>query len=344
MTGSSQPTADGADVSAGFTLVNRSDKRQPSRLATVYIVAVERPVGSERRYKIGTTRTPALPAGARRTVRALGATPPSTVAGSYRLRVCLPAEPGRRCTLSKAAVVRVGPAVLDADPATSTFTGTALGNASEPQDVVITNVGHSRTNRMTLAVDGSDAADFAVSPGTCGPWLTPGKSCTARVTFSPQAGAELTRTASMTVSGRGRGAVTVPLDATVTTGFSIDPASWDYGAVAVGSTATHTYRFVNDTDTDGVLTGGNLSDYEHFGFDYVDGQNTCLSGIIPAHGWCTFSVAFAPTATGPLSTTVTFASDTATVTVPLTGTGLAAPPAARPGARPHAGKYHVNTQ
>ncbi|WP_170981493.1 choice-of-anchor D domain-containing protein [Nocardioides dongxiaopingii] len=321
-------TDEGTEVRATFTLANRTDVRQAPRRATVFIVATDRPVGSQRRYRVGATRTPALPAGARRTVRAFGTVPPTAVAGSYHVRVCLPPSPGGRCAVSRTAVVQVGPAALAAEPRALTFTGTA----PPLQDVRITNVGQSRTNRVTLALGGPDAAAFTTSEGTCGPWLVPGASCTAQVGLAPGGDPTRTRTASLVVAGGGRGATTVPLEATAApTGLSISPAAWDYGSVTIGQTATRTFRLVNGGDTDLPLTRGDLSDYGNFLFDYVEGENTCLQNVIPAHGFCTFSVAFAPTATGPLATTATFGGGELTATSELTGTGVG--PAVRPTAR-----------
>ena len=105
-------------------------------------------------------------------------------------------------------------------------------------------------------------------------------------------------------------------------GLTIEPATHDYGQVPVGTLASFTFELVNHTDADDTLIDGNLSSYEAFGFDYAEGQNSCLDFVIPANGSCTFSVAFLPPSAGDFSTVVTFTGQLGTATSELSGTGI----------------------
>jgi hypothetical protein len=333
---SSEATANGADVSTIFTVKNLSGARQGERTAHVSLVDVDRERGTLRAYRLATVRTPALTPGSSRTVRVEAEAPRATTAGRYHVRVCFTRPSGDGpCALSPRASVRIGEAVVTTEPASLEFAETEAGASSEPQDVVVSNEGQSRTNGVRLALSGSDAADFTVARGTCTTWLAPGESCTAEATFSPVAGSGA-RSASLLVGGGGRGGsvdVAVSGSVTVEAAITMEPATWDYGSVPVGGSATHTFLLVNHTDTDDTFSDGHLDSTEHFWFDYVDGQNTCLTIVIPAHGSCSFSVAFVPQSAGPVGTTVTFSGTWGSVSSVLSGSG-AAEPVLKPARRP----------
>ncbi len=336
VSGSSEATADGTVVSASFSVKNRTGVRQAARTVHVALVDVDRERGTMRAYRFATVRTPALPPGASRSLRVTADAPRATTSGRYQVRVCFTRPTGNGpCAISPRRFVPVGEAVVATDPTELTFAETAAGASSEPQDLVVSNEGQSRTNDVRLVLNGSEPDDFTVDRGTCTTWLAPGDSCTVEVTFNPADGPASTRTASLLVGGGGRGgAVEVGLSGSVTVeaAITMEPASWDYGSVPVGGSATHTFLLVNHTDTDDTFIDGNLAAHDHFGFDYVDGQNSCLSGIIPAHGSCSFSVAFMPSSAGPLGTTVTFTGTWGSVSSVLSGTGVAEP--VRPVRRP----------
>lgn len=326
VSGYSEPTPHGTSVSASFVVTNHGAKRRAARTTYLSLVDVDRDRGPQRAYRLAHVRTPALAPGGSAAVEVVAEAPRATTSGEYHLRVCSTPRAGAgRCTLSRRAVVPVGPALLTTNTPFLEFDSTGAGESSEPQDLLVANEGQSRTNRVRLALSGPDADDFSVDPGTCLAWLAPGESCTAQVTFAPGVDAPASPAASLRVGGSGRGGdFDLELTGSVPREdqLSVSPAAWDYGDVPVGGSATHTFRFVNDGDTDASLTDGRLDSTEHFDFDYVDGQNSCLEGVIPAHGSCTFSVAFMPRAAGPLATDVTFSADSGSGTSQLSGTGV----------------------
>lgn len=335
--GTATPVDGGVRVTTSFTAKNRTGARQGATAVWVFLT------NADHTYKLGAETIPALPAGADARVKVDATTPPRTARGSYAVRVCLTPRPSGPCATSKKTNVDVGTAELAADPAEVAFPDTAMGAGSDPAPVTITNVGHSRTDgALALDVYGPDAADFQVAAGTCDAWLAPGAACTAQLTFAPAGGrgAPGDRTAYLRVAGGPLDSTDVTLSGAATAPDSpvtIVPGDHDYGAVPVGSTATFTYRLTNNTDDDLPLTAGGLSDYTSFVFDYVDGENTCLSNVIPAHDYCTFSVAFAPVAAGPATTIAEFGSGAYLGTATLTGTGTMVP--VRPAPRPRAGGY-----
>lgn len=334
-----KPVAVGMQVTATFTAKNRTGKRQGATQVWVYLT------NADHTYRLGTGKTPAMAPGADSAVKVVRTTPPRTAQGSYAVRVCLTPRPTGPCATSKRADVDVTAAELAADPAVLGLPDTERGSSSEPMTVVISNDGHARTGTAVgLALDGPDATEFEVEAGSCDTWLAAGAACAALVTFSPDGsrGTPGPRSAVLRVtSGPADRAVAIDLVGLATAPanpVTIVPGAHDYGAVPVGATATYTYELTNSSDTDLPLTAGDLSDYTSFVFDYVDGENTCLSNVIPANGSCTFSVAFAPVAAGPATTTAEFGSGTFLGTATLTGVGTTTPVRSAP-VRPHAGDY-----
>ncbi len=332
--GTGVEVARGTKVKVAFTVKNRTGLRQPRTKVWLFLVGDE-----ARTYRLDDTTTRPMSPGANARVRTTRLAPSRTVAGTYAVRACLTPRPEGPCSTSK-QTVKVADADLVADPAGPLDLGSvAAGGTSDPVEVTVTNRGHARTRAIAATLAGPDATDFAVDTGTCGPWLAPAASCTLEVALAPAAGGpDGARTADLRVASSRRDSTTVALVGEVATpaDFEIVPGSHDYGTAGVGSSSSFTYELTNNTDTDATLGGGELGDYTSFDFDYVEGQNTCIDFIIPAHGSCTFSVAFIPTAEGPAQTTATFYGDGFEATTVLSGTGTPGVPTA---ARRGAGSY-----
>ncbi len=109
------------------------------------------------------------------------------------------------------------------------FAATAVG-ATASSTVTISNVGTAdlvfATNNAVTIATGGDAADFRVTASTCpGATLRPNTdNCTVNVTFTPAAGASLTRTASIGLA--------------TTTGTSLVPMAGTVMAAAPPSTGS----------------------------------------------------------------------------------------------------------
>ena len=174
----------------------------------------------------------------------------ATVAGltngtTYQLKVGATNAVGiTYSTLSNTVVPSAPPAPkVTLSPTSAVFPSTAVGASSAGTTVTLTNSGTATLNLTSVAVGGTNAADFVKGTSTCGATLAAGASCTTPVTFRPTlAGARagtlvVTDNAagsphSVALTGTG-GTVSVP---TVT---AKNPASGATG-VAIGTTTSRT--------------------------------------------------------------------------------------------------------
>ncbi|MER6998564.1 choice-of-anchor D domain-containing protein [Streptomyces sp. NPDC000410] len=105
---------------------------------------------------------------------------------------------------------------------------------------------------------------------------------------------------------------------------SLSPSSHNFGDQKVGTTGPgQTFTLTNTGATtvsvSGVtLAGANPADYTITG-------NNCGGAVLAPTGTCTVTVAFAPTATGLRTATLSVASNAGTKSAALTGTGVTAP-------------------
>lgn len=298
---SAEATPGGTEVSTTFRVRNRSEQRRAARTAYLSLVALDRDPGPQRAYRLDAVRVPALAAGDTRSVLSETTARRAVVDGQYYVRVCSTSVPAHRtCTLSPTPSVLIGEADVELDTS-DIYVGDVAPGSVTPADVVVSNTGQSRTNRIRLAVRGGDhPGDFYVEDGTCTTWLAAGESCTAQVFFAPPEGARSIRNSWLLARGSGRGGVDeASLGATImapANGVSIAPAHHNYGTVAQGESASHTFTLTNDTDVDSTIISGQVDSQVDFYFDF-SGDFTCDDGVaLPAGGSCTVTVVFAPSA------------------------------------------------
>lgn len=204
--------------------------------------------------------------------------------------------------------------------ATGGFAGTDVGAAVE-RDVEIENSGGNRLQIRGTALDGDDAADYAIVSDGCTPsTLMPGGRCVVRVRFTPSEtgarDAELTfddnaeQSPAVTLGGRG---YVRELDADVST-------------LAFGTQETGTTSAAQTVELTGAGGPVALAAATVRGpFAIVD--DACAGETIAPGETCTIAVAFAPTATGVAEGTLTVPSDLtgAPVEVALRGEGTTPP-------------------
>ena len=82
-------------------------------------------------------------------------------------------------------------------PTSVSFPNQTVGSTSATQTVTLENIGPLVTNISTIAITGTNSADFAQT-NTCGPTLAGGSSCAITVTFTPTASGP--RTAVLAIS------------------------------------------------------------------------------------------------------------------------------------------------
>ena len=207
---------------------------------------------------------------------------------------------------------------ISAAPTTLNFGNVNTGTTSPPQTITVSNTGTAAATNMSYP---SAPAKFNRS-GTCSSaTLNAGSSCTVVFTYSPTTTA--TDNGAYTITGGGA-SINVSLSGTgiaaATASLSASPTSVAFGGVAVGSTSAA--QSVTLTNTGGAAASS-LSVANGNGAFLVTG-NTC-SGSLAAGASCKFNVAYAPTAAGADSGTVTVNyAGGSPVTIGVTGSGTAA--------------------
>ena len=114
------------------------------------------------------------------------------------------------------------------------FGSQGVGFTSAPQSVTVTNSSTSALNITSIAITGTNSADFAQT-NTCGSSVAAGRSCVISVTFTPKATG--TRTASINVTDNASGSPqTISLTGTGIAGYTTVsypvggfPAGWPTG-------------------------------------------------------------------------------------------------------------------
>lgn len=199
------------------------------------------------------------------------------------------------------------------------FGAMLVGAVSDPETVILSNVGTVALNITSIVASG----DYAQT-NDCGATVASGANCTISITFSPTESGALTGTITITddatdspqtITLNGRGVTT---DAPV---MQISATTLDFGEQDVATTSdpqTVTITNVGTADMEGdstEITG----DGDH---SYSDVDN-CSGVTVPVNGTCTIDVTFTPTTSGTLSATLTItnnASDSPQV-ITLNGTG-----------------------
>jgi N-acetylneuraminic acid mutarotase len=200
------------------------------------------------------------------------------------------------------------------------FGSVEAGSTSATQQVTLTNTGGSLLTITGIAVTGSGASSFGFT-NNCGASLAAGANCTIHGHFAPTTSGP--STATITIFDNASGPQSIALSgagAIVPTTVSLSATSLSFGTVPVGSgSGTQTVTLTNTGTTalaiySVAVTGANATSFV-FG-------NTCGSSLAPGYA-CTIHGHFAPTATGPLTATITI-TDTATgspQSIALSGTG-----------------------
>ncbi len=218
-----------------------------------------------------------------------------------------------------------------------------IGSVSSSQIITISNSG-SADLVVSIGLSGVDVTQFNVTTGTCAslsPTISPASNCSISITFAPTlVGAKSaalniasndpdTPNISVALSGTGQ-AVGGGGGANI----AVTPVSHDFGSVDVGSTSTPQTITINNTGTaDLVVSSIALTGTDAAEFDVATGTCSSLSPTIAAASDCTIEVTLSPTSTGVKSAALSIASndgDTPNLSVTISGSGQAVPPANNP--------------
>jgi uncharacterized repeat protein (TIGR03803 family) len=210
--------------------------------------------------------------------------------------------------------VSIGPLVSFA-PATAGFGDQAIGFASAPQGITLTNTGNKPMTISSIQVTGANASEFS-QQNNCPAMLAASASCNISVTFLPTAvgGAS----ASLTVTDNAQGSPqSVPLTGTGVIDVTFSPPSVTFPSQYVGTAGLpQAVTLTNNTNNAISINTVTASPGD---FAAVSGCGT----ILQPGDHCTVGVFFDPTTSGTRNgvLTVTDTAPTGQQTVTLTGTG-----------------------
>lgn len=206
---------------------------------------------------------------------------------------------------------------LASNPSTEAFGSVTVGSQQSISETV-TNTGGTSVTISQAAISG---AGFSLTGITTPLTINAGQSTTFTVSFTPQTAGAVSGHVTLT-SNAPNATLTISLSGTgITPGqLSGSPSTEAFGSVTVGSQQTASETVTNTGGTSLTISQAAIS-----------GTGFSLSGLttpttLAAGQSATFTVAFAPQATGSASGNVTLTSNGSnpTLTIPLSGTGTAA--------------------
>jgi hypothetical protein len=211
------------------------------------------------------------------------------------------------------------PPVFSVNPTSLTFPAQAVGVASLPATLKVTNSGGAPLASVGFQIAGPAASSFSTGNTNCGASLDAGANCTLQVIFTPASSGGAA--AALTVSSATTGVkpVTVPLRGTgqSVAGLNVSPTQLSFLAQELNqASAAQTVTVSNTGET--VLTGLSLAVSGSFSLS----QNGCAASLA-AGAKCTTGVVFIPASRGALSgvLTVTASNVSIPATVSLSGIG-----------------------
>jgi hypothetical protein len=225
-------------------------------------------------------------------------------------------------------------------PGAVVFPSVTVGTASAAKAVAVTNTGTANLTISSVTATGLNAADFAVDALACSVPVAPNGSCTVMVTMTPSA--EGPRTAALSIvddaigsphsvglSGTG---VAVPAPS-----IEVTPATLHFSSGAIGVAASPQTVTVRNAGQADLVVGS--MDVLPAGSDFsvVGGSCAPLPVTVTPGTTCTIDIAFAPSAIGDRSATLSVGSNAAGTphTVALTGVALADGQVNDPPVAPH---------
>lgn len=211
-------------------------------------------------------------------------------------------------------IVASGSGTAQSGTLTLSVPSVAFGNVETGQSV--TSAAISLTNGSASAATGvsiTPPANYSVVSNTCGSTLAANSSCAFSVKFAPTAVQAYNSSIAVSSSFGSNslavtGAGTAPSNTT-------SAATLAFGTVAVNSSQVQSVTLTNTSD--GPLNNINI----YTGTSYYVAATNCGTSL-PKGQACTINVTFTPTATTSYPDTLTIASDAATKTVSLSGSGV----------------------
>jgi uncharacterized repeat protein (TIGR03803 family) len=167
------------------------------------------------------------------------------------------------------------------------FGSVVVNTTSAAKSVTVTNTGSATLDISSITA----STNFAISANTCGPTLSPGKSCKVSVTFTPTKLGKVTGTLAFTDNAPDS-PQSVALSGTGVLPATLKPAKATYAAQTVGTTSPpKTFTLTNNQTV--TLSSIVIS----ITGDFAVSGTTCSTSLAPKSK-CTISVTFTPTQTG----------------------------------------------
>jgi hypothetical protein len=207
------------------------------------------------------------------------------------------------------------------------FANQAAGSSSSSTVVYIANQGSTNVTIGSIALSGSNAADFQMS-NACSTYFYANQSCTLTIAFAPAANASGAQTASIAVKYVASGAPqTITLTGTAVApgpAAALTPATLTFAKQTVGvPSAPQSFSVTNTGSANLTITLVNSTNSAEFPIS----SDGCAGATLTPQQQCVVGVRFSPTLGGNRSGTITV-SDNATGSpqiVTLTGTGSGTP-------------------
>jgi hypothetical protein len=203
---------------------------------------------------------------------------------------------------------------ITVSPTSLTFAAAPSGTVSAAQTLTVTSSGNAPVVFGTATI----AGEFTETDTCSGQTLAVGAICTFAVAFAPQATGA--RSGLLTIYANipsGQATVALAGTGTAPAAIVLTPASLTFAATLVGqTTAAQTVTIANTGGTPATLGTPVVTG------DFAITADTC-GATLAASTACAVSVAFAPTASGTRSGTLSVTDSAGTQTAPLLGTGQA---------------------
>ncbi len=195
-------------------------------------------------------------------------------------------------------------------PASPDFGVQPVGATSVPQTVTVTNNNNVTVNFGSIAITGTNSADFAKATDTCTPSVAAGAQCSVSVTFTPSVAAaeaatlvftddDVNNPQNVSLSGTGSNSP----------GVGLAPTGLDFGNQLLATTSAPMTVTLTNTGA-AALTINSFAASGDFAATST-GASACPTSpaTLAAGGTCTINVTFTPTASGARTGTLSLADD-----------------------------------
>lgn len=239
-----------------------------------------------------------------------------TAAGSATGTVSIASNaPGSPATISLSGTGTAGTFTLGANPASVSFGNVNIGS-SPSQNVTITNTGNSNVTISSVTPSGTGVTATGIAGSTT---LTPGQTGTLVVKFAPTTATTVNGSVKLTTT-QGAGLTVAVTGTGVQAGLAATPASASFGSVSTGSSSTQSIQLKNTGTASLTISQASVAGSQEFST-----TGLTLPLTIAAGNTSSFTVKFAPTASGNVTATLNLTSNApgSPLAISLSGSGAA---------------------